>query len=311
MNSTVKNSTVSNLKDYYIVCPLSASFGLLSVMISMMIMIIVRCSKRRLHTVRHLLMCNTCIASAIYCIVQTINYIFLIFIPWETSNVLCRWRGYFGYMSISAAAYSYLIQAVSRLFFSKFSTKYPWLLTFKTHYYLILIHWSIVFIIPLPSVITKDIYFRPGLLCWVPLKSTIHVGYTVFAYYLVPIFFIMVIYIDIYRRIKKANKRAEMVLNTTNDKRDLEVFRNIVILLAIYITGGIPTVIFIIFAMHLFYLVGIVTITLSIFIEKICTIALDRELRLVVSNKIFKKNLVVAIENTITRTKYPATSRRP
>ncbi|CAF3568309.1 unnamed protein product, partial [Rotaria socialis] len=279
MNSTKENSAVSDMKEYYIGCSLSASFGLLSVMISMMIMIIVRCSKRRLHTVRHLLMCNTCSASVIYCIVQTINYIFLIFIPWETSNVLCQWRGYFSYMSVSAVTYSYLMQAVSRLFFSKFSTKYPWLLTFKTHYYLILIHWIIVFIIPLPSVIAKDIYFRPGLLCWVPLQATIHVGYTVFAYYFVPIFSIIVIYIYIYKRIKKASKRAEMVLNTTNDKRDLEVFRNIVIVLAIYITGGIPTLIFIIFEISLFYLVGIVTFTLAVSIEKICTIALDRELR--------------------------------
>ncbi|CAM2725945.1 unnamed protein product [Rotaria socialis] len=311
MNSTEENSAVSNMKKYYIVCSLSASCSLLSVMISMMIMIIVRCSKRRLHTVRHLLMCNTCIASVIYCIVQTINYIFLIFIPWETSNVLCQWRGYFGYMSISAVTYSYLMQAISRLFFSKFSTKYPWLLTFKTHYYLILIHWIIVFIIPLPSVITKDIYFRPGLLCWVPLKATIHVGYTVFACYFVPIFSIIVIYIYIYKRIKKASKRAEMVLNTTNDKRDLEVFRNIVILLAIYITGGIPTLIFIIFEIPLFYLAGIVTFTLAVSIEKICTIALDHELRQVVSNKIFKNNVVTSFDNATTRTKNPETLRRP
>ncbi|CAF4954943.1 unnamed protein product, partial [Rotaria socialis] len=100
----------------------------------------------------------------------------------------------------------------------------------------------------------------------------------------------------------KAGKRAEMVLNTTNDKRDLEVFRNIVILLAIYITGGIPTLIFIIFEIPLFYLAGIVTFTLAVSIEKICTIALDHELRQVVSNKIFKNNVVTSFDNATTRT---------
>ncbi|CAF0726675.1 unnamed protein product [Rotaria sp. Silwood1] len=225
-------------------------------------------------------MCNTCIASIVYCIVQTINYIFLIFVPSETSDVACQWRGYFGYMSISAATYSYLIQAISRLFFSKFSTKYPWLITFKTHYYLILTHWIVVLIIPLSSVITKDIYFRPGLLCWVPLK------------------------------IKNGSKRAEMILNTVNDKRDLEVFRNIVILLSIYITGGIPTLIFLLFTIEISYLAGIVTFTLAVTVEKICTILLDRELRQVVWNIIFSRNRVTPFENTITLTRHRVNFRR-
>ncbi|CAF2489416.1 unnamed protein product [Rotaria sp. Silwood2] len=255
-------------------------------------------------------MCNTCIASIVYCIVQTINYIFLIFVPWETSDVACQWRGYFGYMSISAATYSYLIQAISRLFFSKFSTKYPGLLTFRTHYYLILIHWIVVFIIPLSSVITKDIYFRPGLLCWVPLKYTIHVAYTAFAYYFVPVSSIIIIYIYIYRRIKNGSKRAEIILNTANDKRDLEVFRNIVILLSIYITGGIPTLLFLLFTIELCYLAGIVTFTLAVTVEKICTILLDRELRQVVWNIIFSRNRVTPFENTIIRTRHIVNFRR-
>ena len=210
---------------------------------------------------------------------QIINYVFLIFIPWETSDAACRWRGYFAYVSISAATYSYLIQAISRLFYSKLSARYPWLITFKTHYYLILIHWITVIIIPLPSIITNDISFRPGLLCWVPLEHLIHVIYTVFAFYCVPITSIIVIYIIIYKEVKKAAMRTEMVLNITNHKRDLEVFRNIVILLTIYIVGGVPTLLFLISNLNILYLTGIVTFSLTVMIEKIFTIILDRDLR--------------------------------
>jgi hypothetical protein len=201
-------------------------------------------------------------------------------------------------LSISAVTYSYLVQAISRLFISVFSTKHPRLTTFKVHYILILTYWIAIIIIPLPAIITQDIYFRPGLLCWVPMKFFIHVMYTVFAYYLVPIVSILIIYVYIYQRIQKIKKRTSY---TTNDKRDLEVLRNIVILLIIYISGGIPTVIYFISSMEFFYLAGIVTITFVVMIEKVCTILLDRELRLVFKNLISSKNRVMPFENSMTR----------
>jgi hypothetical protein len=237
--------------------------------------------------------------------VQTINYIILIFLPEITSDIVCRWRAYFGYMSISAVTYSYFVQAISRLLFSGFSTKYPWVTTFKTHYVLILTHWILVIIIPSPSVITKDITFRPGLLCWVPIQFIIHVGYTVFAYYVIPALTIVIIYIWIYKQLKKAKQRAEFIHNTTNGKRDLEVLRNIVVLLSIYIAGGIPTLFFIISAVSIFYYIGIVSFTFSVMVEKTCTFLLDRELRLVVKNIIFSRNRVMPFENSITRGGHP------
>ncbi|CAF0836695.1 unnamed protein product [Adineta steineri] len=303
MNSTIYSSTVSNDKELYIICSLSAGFGLISIILSMTIVIIVKHAKRRLHTVRHLLTCNTCIASMLYCIIQTINYIFLIFLPSITSDVACRWRGYFAYMSISAATYSYLVQAVSRLFFSIFARKYPWLTTFKAHYVLIFIHWLIVLIIPLPSVITKDIYFRPGSLCWVPFKYLLHMGYTAVAYYVVPVVSIIIIYIYIYRKIRRTKQSAETILNTTNDKRDLEVLRNIVILLCIYIVGGVPTLLFLFTNINILYLSGIVTFTFTVVVEKICTISLDRELRQALKSIIHSSNRVMPFENSLSLTR--------
>ena len=301
MNSSTTASAISNIGNYYIVCSLSAGFGLISIILSLIIIIIIRRTKPRLHTVRHLLICNTCIGSIVYCIIQTINYIILIFLPWISSDISCRWRGYFGYVSISAATYSYLVQAISRLLFSVFSTKYPWVITFKVHYILILIHWIFILIIPLSAIITHDIYFRPGLLCWVPMKYFIHVLYTAFAYYVLPIISIMIIYVYIYQRIQNIKKRTELIRNTTSEKRDLEVLRNIIILLFIYISGGIPTLLYLTSTMDVFYLASIVTFTFVVMIEKICTVLLDRELRLVVKNMVYSRNRVMPFENSITR----------
>src|SRR5690349_179217 len=99
--------------NYTVVASISMVFALIAVMIASFILILVSLTKQ-LHTVAHLLMCNTCISSILYCIVQCNNYIYLLFIIWDTDDISCRWRGYFGYMSIVAVIYSYLLQAVSR-----------------------------------------------------------------------------------------------------------------------------------------------------------------------------------------------------
>ncbi|CAF0732578.1 unnamed protein product [Adineta steineri] len=296
MNST--DDTSDGITDYYTVCSLSAVFALIAVTLSCMILILVRRTKPRLHTVRHLLMCNTCIASSLYCIIQAINYTFLIFLPWETSDTGCRWRGFLSYMTLCGVTYSFLIQAISRLFICIFAVKYRWLTTFKVHYTLICTQWFFSIFFSLPSIITKDIYFRPNALCWVPLNNKIHVSYTYIAYYILPALCIFIIYIFIYYRFKKMTNNAEILIGTVNnDKRNLELLRNIVILLFIYLVGGVPTVLFLLTSYKILYLIGIVTISLTVAIEKLCTILLDRELRQTTRNLLIRGMRVIPIDN--------------
>jgi hypothetical protein len=317
MNSTPVTS--NDINDFYIVCSLSGIFALIAVVLSGIILILVRRTKPRLHTVRHLLMCNTCIASILYCVVQTNNYVFLIFLPWETSDVNCRWRGYFSYITISAVPYSYLTQAISRFFISVLSSKYRWLTTFKTHYILIFIQWLVVLLITLPAIVTKDIYFRYNELCWIPLKNIIHVIYTYIVYYTIPILSVCMIYVSIYYRLMKAKKSTGTLIRSTGGKkRDLEVLRNILVLLGIYFSGGVPTLLFLLTSNKILYLIGIVTISLSVAIEKVCAVLLDREIRLVVRNLVFRSAQTVPLENTRTSAKHqgnvtriPATILQP
>ena len=273
----------STLQNYYVVCSLSGVSSLIAVLISLLILILVRRTKPRLHTVRHLLMCNTCIASIFYCVVQSVNYVYLIFLPWETSDISCRWRSYFGYMTLCASIYSYFIQAISRLFISIFSATHRWLSSFRAHYLLILVQWSVVALLPLPAILTTDVRFRPLSLCWVPKQHLIHVTYTYIAYYIFPTLSIGIIYVYIYYRVKQTAKRASSLIRSSNSsKRDLELLRNILILLIIYLLGGVPSILFILTGANVIYLASIVTISSAVAIEKICAILLDRDIRQVV-----------------------------
>lgn len=293
------------ITDYYIVCSLSGAFALVAVAISTMILILVWRTKLSLHTVRHLLICNTCIASTFYCIVQAINYTYLIFFPQDTSDISCRWRGYFAYISICAVDYSFLIQAISRLFIFGFSTKYRWLVTYKVHRILICIQWFVSIIVPLPAIITKDIYFRPDRLCWVPLGRTLHVSYTYIAYYIIPVLSIAMIYIFIYHRVKQtANPAENLVRSINNEKRDLTLLRNIFILMAIYLIGGVPTLLFLVTSIRTFYLISIVTISLAVAVEKVFTILLDRELRQVIRKLVLKTARIIPTDNIQTTARY-------
>lgn len=305
MNSTTTPpKIIFNITDYYIVCSLSGISSLTVVIISSLVLILVWQTKPLLHTVKHLLMCNTCIASILYCIIQTVNYIFLILLQSDKSDISCRWRSYFSYLSICAVTYSYLLQAISRSFIPLLSYKYRWSTTFKTHYILILIQWILVIILPLPSIITEDIYYRPNILCWVPLIHLIHAIYTFFAYYIIPTLLACIIYVFIFYQVKKSTSRTRIFVRTNNNrKRDLEVLRNIIILLGIYLLGGLPSVLFLITSNKLIFLISIVCISLAVAVEKLFMCILDRDIRQVIHRLICLKMRILPLNIFITEEK--------
>jgi hypothetical protein len=274
------NSTTSHVENYYhVIIPLSLTFILIAIIIALIILGLVIFIKR-LHTVTHLLVCNGAIASIFYCIIQSINYIYLAFIPWETSNSSCRWRGYFGYMGVVAVVYSYLAQAISRFFISILSIKYRWASSFTSHRILIFIQWILVIFLPLPALLTEDINHRPLSLCWVPKDYTLHLTYIIMAYYLIPALFIFAIYIYIYLRVKRSKTRARVY----RSNRDLELLCNIMILFAIYIFGALPSIIHIILRIDVFYAIGLITVSLVVAIEKLLTLIIDRDFRNLIKN---------------------------
>ncbi len=150
-----------------------------------------------------------------------------------------------------------------------------------------------------PSLITQDIYFYPNVLCWVPFKHIVHVAYTVFAYYIVPVSIIVFIYVYIYYRVRQESKNLIRSTNRTNNqKRNLELLRSILILLCIYLISSVPTLVYQLTLIKLIYLISLVTITLTIVIEKCCTILIDREIRQVIQSIIHRTTPVMKFTNT-------------
>ena len=182
-------------------------------------------------------------------------------------------------MSIASVIYSYFLQALSR-----YSINYHWIFPFKTHFMLIIIQWMIVILIPLPALITNDIYYRPTFLCWVPKERFLHVLYTLLMYYLIPVLFMMIIYMRIYYQVRSSGKTKVESIRKIQQNRNLEILRNIFILIGIYTCGGIPTLIYITTRIEIFYSIGIIFLSLTVAIERICIMLLDREIRKILFN---------------------------
>jgi hypothetical protein len=62
--------------------------------------------------------------------------------------------------------------------------------------------------------------------------------------------------------------------------------------------GGSPTLLFLMTSNEILYLIGIVSISLAVAVEKVCTILLDRELRQVVANLVGRRARIVPFDNT-------------
>ncbi|CAF1242451.1 unnamed protein product [Adineta ricciae] len=277
MNTTIHSTNLTSV-NYKLIIPISMCCALISVIISSGILLLVY-STRRLHTTTHTLVCNTCLTSIFYSLVQNINYIYLIFISWDTSDLSCRFRAYFSYMSIASVIYSYLLQALSRLFFSKYHTQHRWVLSFRTHYQMIFIQWLFVMSIPLSTLISKDVYYRPTFLCWVPVAKLLHVVYTITACYLIPTVLIIVVYCSIYYHVRYIERNSVHQFRKIQQKRNLEMLRNILILISIYTCGGLSTLLYVITRIEIFYSMGIISLPVSVTIEKLVILILDREIR--------------------------------
>ncbi|CAF1107585.1 unnamed protein product [Adineta ricciae] len=289
------------IEDYYVACALSTLFALISILISLSIFIIVWKTKPRLHTINHLLICNTAFASIVYCLVIINNYIYLLFVPWNLDDMSCRFRAYFAYIGISGVIYSYLIQSISRLFVSIFSTKYRFLSTFRMHFILIGTQWFAVILVPLSVLITKDIQMTPLTLCWIPVNKMIHLIVNLLFVYVIPVVVILVIYVCIYQHVRGSSRRATTITNATHSqKRDLQLLRNILILLLIYLGGSLTTLLYFATSIKVIYLISLVNITFTITAEKIFTLVLDREVRQVIINIVRGTTPVVPFQNTMT-----------
>lgn len=264
----------------------------ITIFTSIFIIILIYRTKSRLHTVTHLLIVNTCIASILNCITTVLQYVYFLYIRWDRSDRRCKYLAYFFYCGVASVFYSYTLQAVSRLIFSMYSIKYRYLTTFQTHCVLILIQWLVVFLVASPDILNNVIYYRYGKLCAVSVENISHIVWNTFAYYLIPVFIIIFIYLYIYYQVKKLSRNTIFLSDLINNpKRELKLFRDILISIGIYVVGGSPTILFFLTRNKYFFIASLITSSMTLTVATICLILLNRDLRQV-TVKLFRRTTV-------------------
>lgn len=246
-------------------------FGyMISTMISCLIISLVWFSKT-LRTPSYLLISNTCVCTLINTFTSILNNYYFYF-NIATSDWSCRIRGYLYYVGILSIMLSYLVQAISRLFHARFYQKRSFL-TIQSHIYLILIQHLLSVVLPVSSLITDHIRYRPMKSCGVAMKYTLHVYILLFIEYILPFTLIIILYGFIYHSAVSSTLNSH-VGTIVQYKRDTELARKILILFFMFILGGVPTIAFMIVTSKtesvpwILFLISITSPPIAIALEK-------------------------------------------
>ena len=217
---------LNNLVDVNVVFSIFIVTVFISIFLSFFIIFLILFIKT-LHSPSNLLICHTCFATILYVTITTIK-ICLFYMESIFSDWWCRILAYLGYTALIMTVYSYVIQGLSRLFFIIFYN-HRHLLQYKSHIIIIVCQVFISFIIPLPSLITKDVVFRESTICYIRSEKLIHIaGYSFISTFVILFFIIIIIYGVIYCRVIQSSTTTRQ--SSQASKRDLALIKNILIL---------------------------------------------------------------------------------
>ena len=243
---------------------------------------------KRLKTLSNLLICNTCFISLLYLLTTFLQIFMVSFTQFhpigKDTRLFCIIRAYLASVSTTLLTSSFLLQALSRLFYSVFHIHRRRLLTWKFHYLLIVIQWIIGFLTPITILIKhKDVIYRSGVFCTIELNHTFHLYYLYSTEYILPVLAILLIYIIIIYRLNYYSSPSKQ--RHSNPMREAKLLHNILIFVAIFTFGGLPSVIYIcllapkrILSIH-FFILTLITIPLAIAMEKISVLLLHTPFR--------------------------------
>jgi hypothetical protein len=176
---------------------------LCSVMIIALIVIHKPC-----RTVANLLLSNTCFAVLTSYINTCIVSVYGFREDWAQNQPLCIFRAYCFMVSGITICFSYLAQAISRLFFVVFF-KHKSMLTFRFHWYLIALNWIIGFLGPIPPLLAKDGYLFDSneRLCLPSERDAPMTILILVIGFVIPLNFSIIVYYKIWQRTLRSSRR--------------------------------------------------------------------------------------------------------
>lgn len=196
----------------------------------------------------NLLICNTCFVVSTYFINTLIVSIYGFRKDWAEQQPLCSLRAYCFLMSGSIVCYAYLIQSISRLFFTVFFN-HKYLQTYRIHCYLIVANWIFGAVSALQPLFIDGgyRYERESRLCTLTTQTVLTSMYGMIVGFMIPLsgayIIYFVIFIEVHRSARRVIAAAETVavqIQTFNIKREVKLIRNMFIVMSIFTSAGTP-----------------------------------------------------------------------
>jgi hypothetical protein len=171
---------------------------------------------------------------------------------WQYNQPACVFRAYCTLALCTALCYSFTIQAISRLFFAVLY-KHRYLLTWRTHWILIIINWTVSIIIPIRPLLYPN-GFRLEVeshSCVVTPKIVSISLYVVTIVFIIPINVVTIVYGLILHRARQSTRRIALVrpdviiitaqpnVHLPNGKRELKLIQNMLVQSGLISLGGI------------------------------------------------------------------------
>lgn len=217
-----------------------------------LIMIGIIAARRQCRTITNLTTCNMIVFVAAYCICSIVSSMIGFREDWALRQFGCVFRAFCYLMIPASISYSYLIQAVSRLFFTVLC-KHKYLATYRVHWCLIASNWIIgvlVSIVPFFFDATF-VYEEESRLCVLTSKNFPISIYAISIAFVIPLNSSMVIYNVIFHHARRSSRRiAPSTSNTPvnhmpNARREMKLAQNMIMIETLYVGAGAPLLILI------------------------------------------------------------------
>lgn len=214
--------------------------------LSSIVLLTIICNWRaKCRSTSNLLIINSCVTFLFFAFTLSIQTPFLFHanpsLADDPYTVFCRIRAFLLLLACLAKVLSYLTQAISR-FFINVLHKHRSLLTYRTNGIMIFVNWLVSLIIAAATLISPVAfqYESESRFCLLTTK-VFHTSITLMIIaFLIPVVIIIILYGIILRNSTRLNRIQPNNSIMRNNKRDLKVFRNILLLLVIIITCGTP-----------------------------------------------------------------------
>ena len=222
------------------------SFCFITAAFSLTIILIFLCHWRgQFQSLTNLLTCNSCVATLYHSLAASNEILIVIISRGEETMIhpsFCKLSAAIYFSASLSIEYSYLCQAISRYFITNRSKNLS-LLTFRTHYHLILLLWSVTFsfaglMLFSPSAYQYEMESRMCLLT----SKVFHTSFVaIMTAFCTPLVIIIVLYGLIIRQTTRTrNVQINFNANNIRTRRNIKAFQIILLFVTIMLVGGSP-----------------------------------------------------------------------